>query len=255
MKEYSKFYQNLEIRNIDHNNIGIFTNKDIKKGQIIEFAPVISNQNKPETFNKNAIFTKNKYWLIMLGYGSIYRIFYKDFNTDIEIPDDLNHDSNKFITIRANQDIRQNEEIILDAKYFGLDIKNISQYYQNIYLDQSHISGRGVFAAKDFAIDETIEVVYFLADKKIKDRSAVVVYVIGSNFAGNSNLMLGYASLYNHADEPNAKYQMHPFGLDKISASSQFIEMKALNEIKKGQEITITYGGDYWQSRKIKKKT
>ena len=142
MKEYSKFYQNLEIRNIDHNNIGIFTNKDIKKGQIIEFAPVISNQNKPETFNKNAIFTKNKYWLIMLGYGSIYRIFYKDFNTDIEIPDDLNQDSNKFITIRANQDIRQNEEIILDAKYFGLDIKNISQYYQNIYYESGLLYGK-----------------------------------------------------------------------------------------------------------------
>ena len=139
MKEYSKFYQNLEIRNIDHNNIGIFTNKDIKKGQIIEFAPVISNQNKPETFNKNAIFTKNKYWLIMLGYGSIYRIFYKDFNTDIEIPDDLNQDSNKFITIRANQDIRQNEEIILDRLIQLCDYLSI--YFPNNSILKDYVEG------------------------------------------------------------------------------------------------------------------
>ena len=63
----------------------------------------------------------------MLGYGSIYRIFYKDFNADIKIPDDNKNDIDKFITISANRDIKKGEEIILDSKYFGLDIKNINQ--------------------------------------------------------------------------------------------------------------------------------
>jgi len=179
VKESAKLYQNLEIRNIDHNNIGIFTTKNIKKGEIIELAPFIIDQYKPPTFNKNAIFRPNNNWLIMLGYGSIYRIFYKDFNADMIIPDHI-EDIKKFITIKANKNIAKDEEIILDAKYFGLDIKDISKYYQNIYLDQSTISGRGVFAGKDFKESEIIEIVYFLADKKVEGRSGTTDYIIGN---------------------------------------------------------------------------
>ncbi len=47
MKKSAELYQNLEIRNIDHNNIGIFTNKDIKKGEIIELAPFVTDKYKP----------------------------------------------------------------------------------------------------------------------------------------------------------------------------------------------------------------
>tara|TARA_Y100000385_G_scaffold187496_1_gene193807 strand:- start:97 stop:864 length:768 start_codon:yes stop_codon:yes gene_type:complete len=254
VKKSAELYQNLEIRNIDHNNIGIFTNKDIKKGEIIELAPFVTDKYKPPSFNKNAIYIENKYWLIILGYGSIYRIFYKDFNADIKIPDDNKNDIDKFITISANRDIKKGEEIILDSKYFGLDIKNINQYYQNIYLDTSEISGRGVFAGKNFSKDEVIEIVYFLADKMVEGRSAVADYIIGSNFEGNSNLMLGYASLYNHSDDPNSQYLIHQFGLDKISSQSQFIKIKAKKDIKKGEELTISYGENYWKSRKKKVK-
>jgi uncharacterized protein len=186
----------------------------------------------------------------MLGYGSLYRIFYKDFNANIIIPNYEVLDIEKFVKIKANRNIDIDEEIILDASYFDLDIKNINKYYQNIYLDKSNIAGRGVFAGKDFEENEVIEIVYFLADKKVENRSGANDYIIGSNFEGNSNLMLGYASLYNHDDNPNSKYQMHPFGLDKISASSQFIEVKAIRKINKGEELTISYGEDYWKSRK-----
>jgi hypothetical protein len=59
MKESAKLYQNLEIRNIDHNNIGIFTTKKIKKGEIIELAPFIIDKYKPTSFNKNALYVEN----------------------------------------------------------------------------------------------------------------------------------------------------------------------------------------------------
>jgi hypothetical protein len=59
MKESAKLYQNLEISNIDHNNIGIFTTKKIKKGEIIELAPFIIDKYKPTSFNKNALYVEN----------------------------------------------------------------------------------------------------------------------------------------------------------------------------------------------------
>jgi hypothetical protein len=48
-------------------------------------------------------------------------------------------------------------------------------------------------------------------------------------------LSLGYGSIYNHSETPNAKYQMH---LPDIMA------FFALRTIQAGEEITINYRGD-----------
>ena len=48
-------------------------------------------------------------------------------------------------------------------------------------------------------------------------------------------LSLGYGSIYNHSESPNAKYQM---------TLPDIMEFIALRPIKAGEEITINYRGD-----------
>jgi hypothetical protein len=48
-------------------------------------------------------------------------------------------------------------------------------------------------------------------------------------------LSLGYGSIYNHSETPNAKYRMH---------LPDVMEFFAIREIKAGEEITINYRGD-----------
>jgi uncharacterized protein len=109
-----------------------------------------------------------------------------------------------------------------------------------IYVKQSGIinSGRGVYAKCDIkkgeliekcpvieipkhdtaSLRETILVTYFFYFGKNKERLAVA---------------LGYGSLYNHSRKPNAKY--------KIIPKENMIDIIALNNIKKDDEIVINY--------------
>ena len=53
-------------------------------------------------------------------------------------------------------------------------------------------------------------------------------------------LLLGYGSLYNHSDEPNAEY---------VVEAGDAYSFVATREIAAGEQITITYGEEWWTSR------
>jgi len=55
-----------------------------------------------------------------------------------------------------------------------------------------------------------------------------------------SAFMLGYGSLYNHSDEPNAAIEW--------GAAETFLVICETTPIKAGEEIFIDYGADYWES-------
>ena len=52
---------------------------------------------------------------------------------------------------------------------------------------------------------------------------------------------LGYCSMYNHSDKPNASWYV----LDEST-----LRIKARKDIEAGEEIFISYGDDYWDTRK-----
>ena len=54
--------------------------------------------------------------------------------------------------------------------------------------------------------------------------------------------MLGYGSLYNHSEDPNAEY-IHQF--DDAYAFA------ALRDIADGEEITISYSDAWWETREL----
>ena len=126
-------------------------------------------------------------------------------------------------------------------------IEKIGEYYQtnvlnsNIYVKKSVIGGkygRGIFANKDFAVDEIIEMSPYIEDSNDNFRGIMKDYIFGKDDK-TSIVVFGYASLYNHADKPNSRWKI---------TEDHFV-IKAIKPIKKDEEIFISYGSNYWTSR------
>ena len=95
--------------------------------------------------------------------------------------------------------------------------------------------GRGVFARSGIKKGEVVETCPFIEiSQKEAERSVLINYTF---FFGKDRaaLALGYGSLYNHSESPNASF--------KINEKDKEIVFTAIREINKDEEITFDYGG------------
>jgi SET domain-containing protein len=106
--------------------------------------------------------------------------------------------------------------------------------------------GRGVFARRDVAEGEVIERVPVLliprtqvfGPTEIARRAARISWYVFSWLKTKRDyvaLSLGYGSIYNHSDTPNAKYLMYP---------PDAMEFVAIRPIRAGEEVLVDYHGD-----------
>ncbi len=137
--------------------------------------------------------------------------------------------------------------IVLGVVIFLLiyvNYKNPKQY--PIKLGKSPIHGRGVFATEDINSDEVIEVaplVFFDRDE-VRNGSRIRDYDI-AHINGKNAIMLGYASIYNHADDSNAFWTFN---------DSDEIVIKCKKFIRKNEEIFVNYGPAYWNGERASHK-
>lgn len=135
--------------------------------------------------------------------------------------------------------------IIFLCYYFmnNNSVKNNS-YIDKISIKQSLISGggRGVFAEKDFKKGEVIEVCPLITDyKKNFANSKIKDYTFKSKFKPDQEVIVfGMCSMYNHSDNYNVGHNQDPENMIYIAA----------RDIKKGEELYVNYGKNYWNSRK-----
>jgi len=115
-------------------------------------------------------------------------------------------------------------------------------FQNNIIAKKSTIHGYGVFAGKDLKKGEMIEECHFVFSH-CKDK---VIFDFIFDVKGRLALLFGYGSLYNHSDKPNADYD--------FNIKSRIATFKADRVIKKGEEIFISYGDEWFGSRNRKKK-
>jgi uncharacterized protein len=105
-----------------------------------------------------------------------------------------------------------------------------------LYLDFSPGKGRGVFAGKDFSKGEVIECcpVIVLPEKDVQhiEKTELSWYYFLWN-KDDAAIALGYGSIYNHSHTPNAEID--------IDHGKHTLIIKALREIRKGEEITHDY--------------
>ncbi|MFN2613036.1 MAG: SET domain-containing protein-lysine N-methyltransferase [Solirubrobacterales bacterium] len=103
--------------------------------------------------------------------------------------------------------------------------------------------GRGVIAAAEIASGETIEICPALAVNPGDATGLLLDYIVdpGDGSEG-AVLLLGYGVLYNHSEHPNAEY---------VYLADDAYAFEALRDIATGEEITISYGEEWWETREL----
>ena len=107
-----------------------------------------------------------------------------------------------------------------------------------VYIDAAPGKGRGVFAAKDFKEGEIIEVCPVIivpgGETKLMDDSIMSDYVFEwTEEPETYAVVLGYGSIYNHSNEPNAEFD--------TDYENHTMVFSAIRDIKKGEEICTDY--------------
>jgi SET domain-containing protein len=114
-------------------------------------------------------------------------------------------------------------------------IKNISKNH------------RGVFAAKSIRKGEIIEICPVIplpkSDTKHLEKTFLTNYYFVWGPQNQPAIILGFGSLYNHSYSPNAEYEEH--------VKEKLAVFKALHDIKKGEEITHNYNGEFNNQDKL----
>ena len=109
-----------------------------------------------------------------------------------------------------------------------------------IYVNESKIpnSGRGVYAKNDIKKGEIIENCPTIKVSKhdaanLTETILVTYFFYFGKKKEQLTVALGFGSIYNHTNKPNAKYKINP-----LENTIDFIALKDINE---DDEITINY--------------
>lgn len=111
-----------------------------------------------------------------------------------------------------------------------------------IRLGNSPVHGKGVFSEGYFTPGDIIETVplIFFDREELGDTSILREYDI--SFNDKNAIMLGYGSIYNHSDDNNALWEF----------DNENLIIKCVKPIYRGDEIFVTYGEKYWETRNNK---
>ncbi|MFX0098774.1 MAG: SET domain-containing protein [Candidatus Hodarchaeota archaeon] len=108
-----------------------------------------------------------------------------------------------------------------------------------LYIKEVSGKGRGVFCSKPIKKGEVIEISPIIlipeADIPLIKKTMLYNYYFECD-TGEIAIALGYASIYNHSFEPNAKYLK--------DEDKQTIKITAIQDIQKDEEITMNYNGN-----------
>lgn len=115
--------------------------------------------------------------------------------------------------------------------------------HNNLIVKKSPMHGYGVFAGKSIRKGEIIEECYIIITKG-KDKALEDYYF---DAKGKDALLTGYGIIYNHCDDDNAEYT--------LNLKRRLATFKAIKPIKKGEEIFVSYGDDWFSDRGKKAKS
>ena len=114
-----------------------------------------------------------------------------------------------------------------------------------VYVGGTKKMGRGVFTKAPIAAGTLIElapVIVMSADeRKLLDKTLLHDYIFEwGEDRDQCAMALGLVPVYNHSFHSNCEYDMY--------FTKQVIAIKAVRNIKKGEELFINYNGD-WNSK------
>lgn len=114
----------------------------------------------------------------------------------------------------------------------------------SLYIAQSRIpgAGRGVFAGQHIKKNQIIERCPVIEIPKVHmsvvSETMLITYIYYLGTLKNKPvIVLGYGSIYNHSENPNARY--------KALHKNTEVLFVAVRDIKKGEEIVVHYNPDH----------
>jgi hypothetical protein len=112
-----------------------------------------------------------------------------------------------------------------------------------IEIKMSPGKGLGVFAKEKIQMGEIIETCPLISISKEGDILPDHRFLYPKNTIEEYVIVLGYGSMYNHSNNPNADWKNHP--------EYKAFNFIAIKDIEVGEEICTYYGGEgYWNARK-----
>ena len=114
-----------------------------------------------------------------------------------------------------------------------------------VHVDNSESRGRGVFTDTHYRPGDVVMECpcVDLTDKNIGAESEIREYVFSHPHDDQKIVVaLGYCSLANHDDDPNAEW-VFP------EREHTTMVLRARRDIPPGSEVTISYGNDWWKDR------
>lgn len=119
---------------------------------------------------------------------------------------------------------------------------------QFLYIDKSNGKGRGVFAREKIAADVIIEespvIVMGAEDRILLDKTLLHDYIFEWGINKDQCCMaLGFVPVYNHSYKSNCEYFM--------DYEEETIQIKTICPVKRGEELTINYNGDWNNNKKV----
>lgn len=118
----------------------------------------------------------------------------------------------------------------------------------NLYIDNTAAMGRGVFTStsiKEGNIIEVAPVIVMSAEDRIHlDKTKLHDYIFEwGDDKSKCCMALGFIPIYNHSYTSNCEYFM--------DFEEHIIFVKAVRHIKKGEELTINYNGEWNDATKV----
>jgi len=108
--------------------------------------------------------------------------------------------------------------------------------------------GRGVFATEDITEGTVIEIspviVLTARERRIVEQTKLYNYIFEWGINKDQCCMaLGFVPVYNHSYKSNCEYFM--------DYEEETIQIKTICPVKRGEELTINYNGDWNNNKKV----
>lgn len=108
--------------------------------------------------------------------------------------------------------------------------------------------GWGVFATADLPAETVVERAPFLlldpvdaGNPPLNDYVFTVTHNARSALAGQRALVLGWGSLFNHADPPNVEH--------RLRLKQRLFEFVTTRAVSAGEQLFVSYGEAWWAGR------
>ena len=243
-------YANIELVNTSRNTVSVVARRTFSPGDLIERAPYTTTESQPTRYVQYSVYYPPlQQWIIVLGFGNYYTVHDAPNARLVFQTKNPEKPENQYVDIVADRAINPGQAIVLPPVSLTQAMPpNLMAYYANIYVDESPLGGRGVFAKKAFQENEIVEIAPYIKDNQHKTGVGFGENVFSSTREGDSDVfVMGYGSLYNHSFEPNIYYELY---MPELAVPyAQFYVYKAKVPIAMHQECCISYGEAYWKDR------